>query len=255
MCICFYTLQDPRYALVLATNRDEFLQRPATAAHFWPTKNDDSLVGPILAGKDLTGGGTWCGINTKTGNFGLLTNVREEVTGKTLRSRGKLVSDWLADEDGTIHSHIDDLSRSMMDYAGYNLLLGRVPSPNLSASHSVDTAVQMGFLSNRSQAVEVHGPETTEPATSHDHSTECVRNLEDAHGHGVLSNGALVCGSSMTSVNYAWPKMDIGRQAFATVLKRHNTDYRSTQATDGDNEATTSSKNRLIHALLDSVLS
>ncbi|HMC96436.1 MAG TPA: NRDE family protein, partial [Flavobacteriales bacterium] len=79
----------PRYPLIVAANRDEFLDRPALPAHFWKDAPH------ILAGRDLKAGGTWLGITT-AGRFAALTNYRDlrrpAVNG---RSRGALVRDAL----------------------------------------------------------------------------------------------------------------------------------------------------------------
>ena len=58
------------YPLIVAANRDEFYHRPAVAARFWPDQAD------LLAGKDLTAGGTWMGITRKR-RFAAVTNYRD----------------------------------------------------------------------------------------------------------------------------------------------------------------------------------
>src|SRR5262245_18583072 len=47
----------PRYRLVVAANRDEFHARPAAALAPW-----DDLTG-VVAGRDLSAGGTWFAID------------------------------------------------------------------------------------------------------------------------------------------------------------------------------------------------
>jgi uncharacterized protein with NRDE domain len=74
--------------LLLLANRDEFYARPAQALHWWK----DS---PVLAGKDLTGGGTWLGI-TRCGHLAALTNYRDPAGFRAeAPSRGSLVADFL----------------------------------------------------------------------------------------------------------------------------------------------------------------
>ena len=71
MCLILFAWRaHARYELVLAANRDEFHDRPAAPAGFWPDAPD------ILAGRDLEAGGTWLGI-TRSRRFAALTNYRE----------------------------------------------------------------------------------------------------------------------------------------------------------------------------------
>ncbi|PNU04621.1 NRDE family protein [Novosphingobium guangzhouense] len=77
----------PDWLLVVAGNRDEFHSRPATVLSNRPDG--------IIAGTDLTGGGTWLGV-TEAGRFALVTNYRVPEGSRPGRpSRGKLVTDLL----------------------------------------------------------------------------------------------------------------------------------------------------------------
>jgi uncharacterized protein with NRDE domain len=60
----------PRYPCVVAANRDEFHARPAAPAAWWSDQPH------VLAGRDLSAGGTWLGM-TRTGRFAALTNYRD----------------------------------------------------------------------------------------------------------------------------------------------------------------------------------
>lgn len=104
----------PDYPLVVAANRDEFLARPATPAHWWTDAPD------LLAGRDLEAGGTWMGV-TRAGRFAALTNYRDPSQKRTgAPSRGELVRRCLDDrrDTGAVLQDIADLSG---DYAGFNL--------------------------------------------------------------------------------------------------------------------------------------
>jgi hypothetical protein len=58
MCIVFIGVNvHPRYKLVIAANRDEFIDRPTDVADYWKDHPH------ILAGRDVERGGTWLGIN------------------------------------------------------------------------------------------------------------------------------------------------------------------------------------------------
>src|SRR6187431_703259 len=88
MCLAVIALSaHPRYALVLAANRDEFHARAAAPAAW----GDDDTFRNILAGRDLAAGGTWLGVH-RNGRFAFVTNVRQG-TGRdpAARSRGELV--------------------------------------------------------------------------------------------------------------------------------------------------------------------
>jgi uncharacterized protein with NRDE domain len=118
MCLILFAWQShPRYALVVAANRDEFHQRPSAAAQFW---DDDP---EILAGRDLQAGGTWLGV-TRSGRFAAITNYREPPAPQLPleRSRGHLVRDFLRGEKTPL-THARDLASSGSSYRGFNLLL------------------------------------------------------------------------------------------------------------------------------------
>jgi len=106
--IAFAYKAHPRFPLIVAANRDEFLDREADAAHFWPDRPS------ILAGRDRRALGTWLGITTQ-GRFAAITNHRDlrraAVNGP---SRGLLVRDALLG-----HPPADPEPRD-----GYNLLHG-----------------------------------------------------------------------------------------------------------------------------------
>jgi uncharacterized protein with NRDE domain len=94
VCLAVIALDaHPRYAMVLAANRDEFHARAAEAAHWW---SDGDAV-PILAGRDLAQRGTWLGLSCE-GRFAFVTNVRELARhDPDAPSRGALVPALLRD--------------------------------------------------------------------------------------------------------------------------------------------------------------
>lgn len=104
--------QDQR--LLLLANRDEQHARPAAPLAFW----DDAPE--VLAGRDLSEGGTWLGVN-RQGRFAALTNFREPGAKSATRSRGHLVAEFLRGD----MCPQDYASRVQpAAYAGFNLLLG-----------------------------------------------------------------------------------------------------------------------------------
>ncbi|MCX7172504.1 MAG: NRDE family protein [Proteobacteria bacterium] len=118
MCLILLAWQaHPSYPLVIAANRDEFFARPTATADFW----DDAPN--ILAGRDLSAGGTWMGI-TRQGRFAALTNFREPGKNQSQApSRGKLVSDFLAGAMPA-SAYLDELSPRTAAFNGFNLVCG-----------------------------------------------------------------------------------------------------------------------------------
>jgi uncharacterized protein with NRDE domain len=118
MCSIFFSyLQHPRYRLILVANRDEFYHRKTQIAHFWGEK-------PVLAGKDLVGGGTWLGVG-RQGRWSALTNYRVPMAqvNPTAKTRGNLTLDFLTSEQGA-QTYLQPIQAHDDSYNGYNLLLG-----------------------------------------------------------------------------------------------------------------------------------
>jgi uncharacterized protein with NRDE domain len=104
-----------KYPCVIAANRDELHSRPAAAAHWWPSRP------PILAGRDLSAGGTWLGM-TQTGRFAALTNYRDpEQRRSGTPSRGTLVASILLSGD-SVERSLEHLRIVSADYNGFSLL-------------------------------------------------------------------------------------------------------------------------------------
>jgi uncharacterized protein with NRDE domain len=80
----------PRWAIVLAGNRDEFHARASAPLARW--EDDDSH---IIAGRDLVSGGTWLGVCDE-GRIAVVTNIRTGAPPDPAKaSRGALVADYL----------------------------------------------------------------------------------------------------------------------------------------------------------------
>ncbi|MDH4016149.1 MAG: NRDE family protein [Actinomycetota bacterium] len=79
----------PGRPLVVAANRDEYLDRPAEGPAIRETR-----VGRVLAPLDRRAGGTWLGLN-EHGVFAALTNLRADAPDPQRRSRGEVVLDAL----------------------------------------------------------------------------------------------------------------------------------------------------------------
>src|SRR5690349_17969999 len=81
--------------LVIAANRDEALDRPASEPRVWPAGEVADRV--VLAPRDLRAGGTWLGLND-AGLFVGITNRRAPAD-PTRRSRGDIVFEALGAAD------------------------------------------------------------------------------------------------------------------------------------------------------------
>ena len=117
MClIVFAYRKHPEYPLILAANRDEFYDRPTAPLNYWQDHPD------VLAGRDLTAGGTWLGIN-RNGRLAAITNYRQPSRFLAeAPSRGALVSDFL-NQDISLEIYLQQLQAQSQHYNGYNLLL------------------------------------------------------------------------------------------------------------------------------------
>ena len=105
-----------RWPLVIASNRDEFRERPTLPLAVWRTPAGATLI----SGRDLRAGGTWLGC-THDGRIALLTNVREPAAAAGALSRGDLPLRWLSSKE----TAEDFLAQTdALAYGGCNLVLG-----------------------------------------------------------------------------------------------------------------------------------
>lgn len=122
MCLIVFAWKVvPGAPLIACANRDEFYDRPTSAAGAWPDKPH------IYAGRDLKGGGSWMGINQDGPNgprFAAVTNIRGPQERRTdAPTRGALVADFLAG-DLSAPDYIASIAGAAADYNGFNLVLG-----------------------------------------------------------------------------------------------------------------------------------
>ncbi len=107
----------PDYSLVVAANRDEWRERPTEPMHWWEGHPE------LLAGRDLTAGGTWMGV-TKSGRFAAVTNFRDPSDKRsTALSRGTLVADFLL-SDASAEAYLSRLAPRASHFNGFNLIVG-----------------------------------------------------------------------------------------------------------------------------------
>jgi uncharacterized protein with NRDE domain len=174
--------------LLIASNRDEFWHRPTLPLAAWQLPNGTE----VYAGRDEQAGGTWLGFNA-AGRVAMLTNVRSGQAEAAPRSRGELVTRWLAGANATPDwpSLMDDTEPA--DYGGFNLVLGDVHTQTWT------------WLSNR--APDGH---------ANTHHTGPLNTPAQWHGRS-LSAG--VYGLSNAGLNTPWPKTRALQQATTHALQ------------------------------------
>ena len=122
MCLIAFALNTSRrWPLVIAANRDEFLDRPTVPLARWKTSTGQTIV----SGRDLRAGGAWFGISPggPSGRIAFLTNVRESDALPAPRSRGELVTRWL-ESRGDADDFLSRLAADPTAFAGFNLVIG-----------------------------------------------------------------------------------------------------------------------------------
>jgi uncharacterized protein with NRDE domain len=108
----------PRYRLVVASNRDEFFQRPTAGADYWQDAPH------VLAGRDNEKGGTWMGI-ARDGRWAAITNFRDgERPAPGARSRGELVANYLRAPAIAPQAYVSSTWDIAALFPGFNLLVG-----------------------------------------------------------------------------------------------------------------------------------
>ena len=142
MCLILFAYQtNPRWPMIVASNRDESYARPTLNAEFWSDSPE------IFAGRDLEKGGTWLGL-TKRGRFAAVTNHRDGFAKLDYpKSRGLLVEHFLRGQTPSL-DYLQQVDSEKDLYAGFGCLLGDLSN--------------LYFYSNRSDTIQgvepgVHG--------------------------------------------------------------------------------------------------
>ena len=143
MCLIVFAWQaHPAYSLVLAANRDEYLDRPSLPLDYWDDMPD------VLGGRDLEKGGSWLATHLD-GRWAAVTNYRDGTSSVSAAhlSRGHLVSNYVGSTDRA-HDYVRHIAQPLSDYPGCNLLVGDAGS--------------LFFVSNRRRGAP---PATVEPVS------------------------------------------------------------------------------------------
>lgn len=118
MCLLLLAINEhPEFPLIIAANRDEYFQRPSQSMHFWEDHPG------ILAGRDLSKGGSWLGVN-RSGQFCAVTNLMTEAPkNPDLKSRGELVRRYLNGHE-TDTEFTDDIRKNYRQFNPFNVVYG-----------------------------------------------------------------------------------------------------------------------------------
>ncbi|KAK4686918.1 hypothetical protein P7C73_g3192, partial [Tremellales sp. Uapishka_1] len=229
MCIVFYTLSQPGYKLILAANRDEYLDRPSLPAAWHtfgrvpasapnaetinkarkesPIQEDAEEQDWVLCGRDLGSpmAGTWLGM-TRDLRVAVLTNIRQPYCPSphpSPPSRGLLLKNFLAPRPSpsnpTVHDYLDSYSPVMDDYEGFNLLCFK-----LHLDEHLPT--EIGYLSNR--------PRPAKTLTDLWPSSRPASPVGGAKGAKV----GQCFGLSNSPMTRPWPKVVEGEEAMRMTL-------------------------------------
>ncbi len=117
MCLIAFSIgAHPRWPLVLASNRDEYFDRPTLPLQRWTSPAGQT----VISGRDVRAGGTWLGLS-ENGRVACLTNVRQAQPHGSDRSRGELPLAWIdgAESAEAFISRLDPQA-----YPGFNLVVG-----------------------------------------------------------------------------------------------------------------------------------
>ncbi|MBC7610834.1 MAG: NRDE family protein [Polaromonas sp.] len=155
MCLAAFAINaSARWPLVIASNRDEFFDRPSLSLARWQSESGQQ----IISGRDVLAGGTWLGF-IPAGRLALLTNVRElPQAGQAAapKSRGELVIRWL---EGDMDADQFMAQTDCAAYGGFNLVLGDFQS----GIHSGIKSSNWTWVSNRSFDANAPGQSTHTP--------------------------------------------------------------------------------------------
>lgn len=118
MCLILFAHRaHPHFPLALAANRDEAYSRPAAGAAFWEDHPH------IYGGRDLDRGGTWLAM-TRSGRIAAVTNFRNAHAPRNApRSRGELVSAYLAGATDT-QTYLRQVEARGDQYNGFIMIAG-----------------------------------------------------------------------------------------------------------------------------------
>ncbi|KAI5306752.1 hypothetical protein KEM56_007308 [Ascosphaera pollenicola] len=218
MCIALISTSHPDYHLIVADNRDEYLHRPTSRAHWWDEHPH------VLSARDLARPvhGTWLGV-TRQGRIAVLTNFREKNTANTASivgrvSRGEIVGRFLTMEHDT---PIEEYAATLKgkdgplvgsEAGGFSLVFGDVRRP-------------LAVVSNRPSDYEVHDDGTVVHKAAKEES-EASDSTADGHCNGSndikwIGEGGCetVALSNVAFGDRSWPKVVLGESMMQSAIE------------------------------------
>ena len=179
MCTTFFSYNyNVNYPIIIASNRDEFYDRPTLDANFW------SEYPNVIGGIDKKYSGTWLGI-TKEGKIGILTNYRNPKNHRTnLKSRGILLKNFLID-NLSIDDFVQILIKNKEEYNGYNVVSNNPEiRKELIRIKGRDEGIGRALLYATTQAfLELFGLDTLKDLPTLDELTEIMDESKDLRMH------------------------------------------------------------------------
>lgn len=153
MCLMVFLWQPGAdSALVLAANRDEFHDRPASPARWWSWPD-----GP-LAGRDERAGGTWLAVG-RDGRFAAVTNYRDPDAPAGRESRGRLPVEFIRGSD-TLADFVRHAHARRGDFSPFNLIAGGRSEAWYTGTHSAPRAIEPGIHALSNHLLDTPWPKT-----------------------------------------------------------------------------------------------
>lgn len=140
MCtLAIYVRAFAEFPIVVAANRDEFLDRPTTGPGLLPGEDG------IFAGRDDVAGGTWLGVNRHGVLSALLNRRTDAPADPTRRSRGQLCVSMLR-HPSAASARVAVRAEPPTSYNAFNLLVADRDRAWIGSNHRDDHLVHVSDL-------------------------------------------------------------------------------------------------------------
>ncbi|KAL4483807.1 hypothetical protein ABPG72_006182 [Tetrahymena utriculariae] len=201
MCITFFYIpKNQNEKFILCFNRDEGMRKKTSILNYFEEDTN------ILAGRDLEGKGTWCGINKSTGIVAFLTNYDtqnyHDIT-DIKYGRGNLTYRFLKSEFGSCSSEainqkiqdgLNEILKELNQYNAFNLVIGNLTTNNFY------------YICN--------------PYSKKQKITPKPHLLEQGKAYGLTN----------TDIYTLWPKTEYGLKIFNQILLKYSNNSQNGQS-------------------------